>query len=86
VLTTACLAVLLAFAMVSLLDYSLTFMLLAPGSPGFFHGKSEVSQEGVARVAKGWLLGRHVMACVAGLLGGSLLGVWRTRARPPEGS
>jgi len=81
VLARAGLAVLLTFAVVNALDYVMTIILLAPGSPGPFQGMSEVSTEEVARVAKASLLRRQVMACALGLIGGSILGVWRAAAR-----
>lgn len=81
VLARAGLAMLLTFAVVNVLDYVMTIMLLAPGSPGPFQGKSEVSTEEVVRAAKASFLRRQVMACALGLLGGSILGVWRIPAR-----
>ena len=81
VLARAGLAIPLTFVAVSLLDYAMTIVLLAPDTAGPFQGKSIVTTEDVARVAKDSLLRRHVMACALGLLGGSILGVWRGPAR-----
>jgi hypothetical protein len=76
VVALAGLAFIVAFGMASLADYLLTLMLLAPGAPGPFQGKTELSEAEVEQVTRAWLIGRHVVVCALGLFGGSGLGVW----------
>ena len=79
-LALAGLAFLLAFFMVNIADYGLTALLLMPDASGPFPGKGESS---TLDVVETWLLGRHIVLCALGVLGGSALGMWR--GRPPEG-
>jgi hypothetical protein len=76
VVALAGLAFIVAFGMASLADYLLTLMLLAPGAPGPFQGKTELSEAEVEQVTRAWLIGRHVVVCALALFGGSGLGVW----------
>jgi len=76
-LALAGLAFLLAFFGVNIADYGLTLLLLMPDAPGPFQGKGDSS---TLDVVETWLLGRHIVLCTLGVLGGSALGMWRGRA------
>ena len=80
VLAVAGLAFLLAFFVMNVVDYGLTVLLFAPDAPGPFQGTNGLSADDVDTIAGTWLLGRHIVLCTLGILGGSALGVWRGRA------
>jgi hypothetical protein len=77
VLTLAGLAFLLAFFIVNVVDYGLALLLFVPYGPGPFQGKTEMPAGDVDTITARWLLGRHLVLCVLGILGGSALGMWR---------
>ena len=80
---TAGFAFLLAFTIANLVDYGLTMLLFMPDAPGPFQGR-EWTAEDVIGTADVWLLGRHLILCFVGLVGGAALGIIRRTSRGDE--
>jgi hypothetical protein len=69
-------ALMAVLAFTSVLDFVFTALLIVPGAPGPFQGRSEWSAEEVDRVSRTWLIGRHAIAMTLGVFGGAAVGVW----------